>query len=57
MDKRCPDCTCDINERLESLQVLRHVMMRKKKEFEEARKERCAARDVPANTRNKGSEK
>ncbi|OPY76788.1 MAG: hypothetical protein A4E64_01364 [Syntrophorhabdus sp. PtaU1.Bin058] len=56
MDERCPDCTCDIKERLENLQVLRHIMMRKKKEFEEIKKERCTARDVPANTRNKDSE-
>jgi hypothetical protein len=34
MDERCPDCTCDVREKLENLQVLRHIMMKKKKEYE-----------------------
>ncbi|OPY76015.1 MAG: hypothetical protein A4E64_01730 [Syntrophorhabdus sp. PtaU1.Bin058] len=48
MDERCPDCTCDIKERVENLQALRHIMMRKKKEPEETKKERCAAHDDKA---------
>lgn len=45
MDERCPGCDCEIEEKLRNLQVLRHIMMTKKKEYEETRKERCAAHD------------
>ena len=45
MDERCPNCSCDVSEKLENLQVLRHIMMMKKKEFEEIKKQRCTAHE------------
>jgi len=37
--------TARSSEKLKSLQVLRHIMMTKKKKYEEIRQERCAAHD------------
>ncbi|MDD5009253.1 MAG: hypothetical protein PHU49_05330 [Syntrophorhabdaceae bacterium] len=59
MDERCPDCSCGVSEKLENLQVLRHIMMMKKKEFEEIKKQRCTAHDDKTrhndNTRSKST--
>jgi hypothetical protein len=52
MVERCPDCTCEITEKLENMQVLRHIMMAKKKEYEGLKKGKCTVHDDKTRQKN-----